>query len=81
MSSALDGQIYIWNAIDANLLGTIEGRRDVMGGRKKSDRTKLASQVMMMMMEMMMMMMMIVTMTMTMAVILFFQPYFSSCLS
>ena len=44
-ASSLDGHISIWNGIDGNLVGTIEGRRDVIGGRKNSDKSTFAAQV------------------------------------
>lgn len=37
-SSTLDGQIYYWNAVDADIDFVIHGRRDIAGGRSKYDR-------------------------------------------
>ncbi|CAN6441188.1 unnamed protein product [Victoria cruziana] len=37
-SSTLDGQIYFWDPIDFQLMCTIEGRRDIAGGRLMTDR-------------------------------------------
>ncbi|KAK9915110.1 hypothetical protein WJX75_004822 [Coccomyxa subellipsoidea] len=37
-SATLDGQIYFWDPLEAQLQGTIEGRRDIAGGRLASDR-------------------------------------------
>jgi periodic tryptophan protein 2 len=37
-SSTLDGQIYLWDPIEAELQATIHGRRDIAGGRLRSDR-------------------------------------------
>lgn len=37
-SSTLDGQIYLWDAIEGELQATIAGRRDIAGGRLRSDR-------------------------------------------
>lgn len=36
-SSSLDGQIYLWDPIEGELHGTIHGRRDIAGGRLRSD--------------------------------------------
>lgn len=36
--STLDGCIHIWNPLDGEIMGTIEGRRDIVGGRLASDR-------------------------------------------
>ncbi|XP_024525039.1 periodic tryptophan protein 2 [Selaginella moellendorffii] len=41
--STLDGQIHFWDPIDGLLMGTIEGRRDVAGGRLMSDRRTAAN--------------------------------------
>jgi WD40 repeat protein len=41
--STLDGQIHLWNPIDAMLMGTIEGRRDIAGGRRMGDRRTAAN--------------------------------------
>lgn len=37
-SATLDGQIYFWDPREAVLQGTIEGRRDIKGGRMQGDR-------------------------------------------
>ena len=37
-SSTLDGQIYLWDPIEAELQATIHGRRDIVGGRLRTDR-------------------------------------------
>ena len=37
-SSTLDGQIYLWDPIEGELQATIHGRRDIAGGRLRSDR-------------------------------------------
>jgi periodic tryptophan protein 2 len=37
-SSTLDGTIYYWNAIDAEIEFVIHGRMDIAGGRSKYDR-------------------------------------------
>ncbi|KAK9830156.1 hypothetical protein WJX72_010038 [[Myrmecia] bisecta] len=37
-SATLDGQIYLWDPLEGELQGTIEGRRDIAGGRQASDR-------------------------------------------
>ena len=37
-TSTLDGTIYYWNAIDAEIEFVIHGRRDIAGGRSKYDR-------------------------------------------
>ena len=37
-SAALDGQLYLWNPETGKQLGSIEGRRDVAGGRRVGDR-------------------------------------------
>lgn len=36
--ATLNGNISIWNVTDGELVGTIEGRRDISGGRKSTDR-------------------------------------------
>ncbi|KAL1809690.1 hypothetical protein ACET3Z_026680 [Daucus carota] len=41
--STLDGQIYFWDPIDGLLMCTIEGRRDIAGGRLMTDRTSAAN--------------------------------------
>ena len=35
--STLDGQVFLWNPNDAQLQGTIEGRRDMAGGKVIGD--------------------------------------------
>ena len=40
-SSTLDGSIYFWDPLEAELQGTISGRRDIAGGRLRSDRRSL----------------------------------------
>ena len=42
-SSTLDGQIYFWNPIEADLQGIIHGRRDIAGGRLRTDRRTAAN--------------------------------------
>lgn len=42
-ASSLDGQISFWNVFDAVQESAIEGRRDVSGGRKISDRRTAAN--------------------------------------
>ncbi|KAJ1948790.1 U3 snoRNP protein [Linderina macrospora] len=37
-ASTLDGQIHFWDIAKAAPMGTIEGRRDIAGGRKANDR-------------------------------------------
>ncbi|KAJ1669725.1 U3 snoRNP protein, partial [Spiromyces aspiralis] len=37
-SSTLDGQLHFWNPEKATQTGTIEGRRDIAGGRKANDK-------------------------------------------
>lgn len=41
--STLDGQIHFWDPIDGVLMYTIEGRRDVAGGRLMTDRRSAAN--------------------------------------
>ncbi|KAL9350642.1 hypothetical protein Peur_057897 [Populus x canadensis] len=41
--STLDGQIHFWDAIDGLLMYTIEGRRDIAGGRLMTDRRSAAN--------------------------------------
>ncbi|PVU89544.1 hypothetical protein BB559_005050 [Furculomyces boomerangus] len=36
-TSTLDGQIHFWNTFDATQAGSIEGRRDIAGGRRQND--------------------------------------------
>ncbi|TPX32377.1 hypothetical protein SmJEL517_g04533 [Synchytrium microbalum] len=38
-ASTLDGQISFWDVADARQVGSVEGRRDISGGRKATDRT------------------------------------------
>ncbi|KAI8359118.1 WD40-repeat-containing domain protein [Choanephora cucurbitarum] len=38
-AATLDGQITFWDIAEANVIGTVDGRKDIMGGRKKDDRT------------------------------------------
>eukprot|EP00899_Mesostigma_viride_P002377 jgi/Mesvir1/1213/Mv17699-RA.2 len=42
-SATLDGQIYLWDLAKSQLGGTIEGRRDIAGGRKSTDRQSYAN--------------------------------------
>lgn len=42
-SSTLDGQIHFWDPIDGVLMYTIEGRRDIAGGRLVTDRRSAAN--------------------------------------
>ncbi|KAF6164535.1 hypothetical protein GIB67_025361 [Kingdonia uniflora] len=42
-SSTLDGQINFWDPIDGLLMYTIEGRRDISGGRLMTDRRSAAN--------------------------------------
>ncbi|GIM02141.1 hypothetical protein Vretimale_6840 [Volvox reticuliferus] len=37
-AAAADGSIYMWDPVEGQLQGTIEGRRDIRGGRLQSDR-------------------------------------------
>ncbi|XP_048140002.1 periodic tryptophan protein 2 isoform X2 [Rhodamnia argentea] len=41
--STLDGQIHFWDPIDGLLMYTIEGRRDIAGGRLATDRRAAAN--------------------------------------
>ncbi|KAG9449168.1 hypothetical protein H6P81_009133 [Aristolochia fimbriata] len=41
--STLDGQIHFWDPIDGLLMCTIEGRRDIAGGRLMTDRRTAAN--------------------------------------
>jgi periodic tryptophan protein 2 len=36
-SATLDGQLFFWNIVDGTLEGTIDGSKDIMGGRKQTD--------------------------------------------
>ncbi|CAA7028645.1 unnamed protein product [Microthlaspi erraticum] len=42
-SSTLDGQIHFWDTIEGLLMYTIEGRRDIAGGRNMTDRRSAAN--------------------------------------
>ncbi|CAG8552856.1 23585_t:CDS:2 [Dentiscutata erythropus] len=42
-SSTLDGQITFWNVENGDQVGTVEGRKDISGGRKANDRTTAAN--------------------------------------
>ncbi|KAJ1730384.1 U3 snoRNP protein, partial [Coemansia biformis] len=42
-SSTLDGQIHFWDVAKAAPAGSIEGRRDIAGGRKANDRVTAAN--------------------------------------
>ncbi|KAJ1832752.1 U3 snoRNP protein [Coemansia sp. RSA 2711] len=42
-ASTLDGQIHFWDVLKATATGTIEGRRDIAGGRKANDRQTAAN--------------------------------------
>ncbi|XP_050232821.1 periodic tryptophan protein 2 [Mercurialis annua] len=41
--SSLDGQIHFWDPVDGLLMYTIEGRRDIAGGRLMTDRRSAAN--------------------------------------
>lgn len=41
--STLDGQINFWDPFDGSLMYTIEGRRDIAGGRLMTDRRSAAN--------------------------------------
>ncbi|KAL6006116.1 U3 snoRNP protein [Asimina triloba] len=41
--STLDGQIHFWDPVDGVLMYTIEGRRDIAGGRLMTDRRSAAN--------------------------------------
>ncbi|XAR50577.1 hypothetical protein NMG60_11004934 [Bertholletia excelsa] len=41
--STLDGQIHFWDPINGLLMSTIEGRRDIAGGRLMTDRRSAAN--------------------------------------
>ncbi|KAK1588701.1 hypothetical protein Q3G72_026191 [Acer saccharum] len=41
--STLDGQIHFWDPINGDLMYTIEGRRDIAGGRLMTDRRSAAN--------------------------------------
>lgn len=41
--STLDGQIHFWDPIDGLLMYTIDGRRDIAGGRLMTDRRTAAN--------------------------------------
>lgn len=38
-AATLDGQITFWDIEEATIISTVEGRKDIMGGRKQDDRT------------------------------------------
>ncbi|KAI8141777.1 WD40 repeat-like protein [Fennellomyces sp. T-0311] len=38
-TTTLDGQVSFWDVDNGKLVGTIEGRKDISGGRKAGDRT------------------------------------------
>ena len=38
VAGTLSGQLHFWNPEDGNLTGTIEGQRDIAGGRKENDK-------------------------------------------
>lgn len=42
-SSTLDGQIHFWDTIEGVLMYTLEGRRDIAGGRVMTDRRSAAN--------------------------------------
>ncbi|KAJ2808159.1 U3 snoRNP protein [Coemansia guatemalensis] len=42
-ASTLDGQIHFWDVLKAAPTGSIEGRRDIAGGRKVGDRVTAAN--------------------------------------
>eukprot|EP00250_Pteridium_aquilinum_P004303 c14523_g1_i1 orf=130-3006(+) len=42
-STTLNGQIHLWDPIEGQLIGSIEGRRDIAGGRLISDRRTAAN--------------------------------------
>jgi periodic tryptophan protein 2 len=41
--STLDGLIHFWDPLDGVLMYTIEGRRDISGGRRMTDRRSAAN--------------------------------------
>lgn len=41
--TTLNGHIHLWDPIEGQLMGTIEGRRDIAGGRLMSDRRTAAN--------------------------------------
>ncbi|CAA7402795.1 unnamed protein product [Spirodela intermedia] len=41
--STLDGQIHFWDPVDGLLMSTIEGRRDIAGGRLMTDKRSAAN--------------------------------------
>lgn len=43
VSSTLSGQMHIWEALEGNLLGIIECKDDIQGGRLQDDRTTAKS--------------------------------------
>lgn len=42
-STTLNGQIHLWDPVEAQLSGTIEGRRDIAGGRLMRDKRTAAN--------------------------------------
>ncbi|KAJ3145808.1 hypothetical protein HDU89_006860 [Geranomyces variabilis] len=42
-ASTLDGQVLFWNVAESKQVGSIEGRKDIAGGRKVSDRMTAAN--------------------------------------
>lgn len=42
-SSTLDGQIHFWDPLNGELMYTIEGRKDIAGGRLMTDRRSAAN--------------------------------------
>eukprot|EP00898_Chlorokybus_atmophyticus_P000595 jgi/Chlat1/1536/Chrsp122S01805 len=42
-SATLEGGLYLWDPVEGELRGTIEGRRDVAGGRRATDRQTAAN--------------------------------------
>ncbi|KAJ7529209.1 hypothetical protein O6H91_15G037800 [Diphasiastrum complanatum] len=42
-STTLEGHIHFWDPFEGQLMGTIEGRRDIAGGRLMSDRRTAAN--------------------------------------
>ncbi|OLY80832.1 Periodic tryptophan protein 2-like protein [Smittium mucronatum] len=42
-TSTLDGQIHFWNVSNASQIGSIEGRRDIAGGRRQEDMKTAAN--------------------------------------
>eukprot|EP00744_Colponema_vietnamica_P009652 GILI01013704.1.p1 GENE.GILI01013704.1~~GILI01013704.1.p1 ORF type:complete len:671 (+),score=201.45 GILI01013704.1:103-2013(+) len=44
VTTTLDGHLHFWDVEDGSEVGTIEGRRDIMGGRKLADLRTAKSQ-------------------------------------